>query len=232
MQTESSNNTSRDKPSHTASWVIAVDGPSASGKGTLCRALAQHYTLSYLDTGLLYRAAAQQAASSGIDLADADQVSAFIRQQRTLDTHATDLRTEHTAALASRIATYPAVRKALFHYQRHFALHPPQGNGAVLDGRDIGTHIFPETPFKFYLFANAETRAQRRYQEMYALGLSPEFTQILTEVKARDAQDSNRQAAPLKPAHDATVIDTSALDQQQVFVQVTQKLQQSHFLSS
>ncbi|WP_347303709.1 (d)CMP kinase [Croceibacterium sp. TMG7-5b_MA50] len=188
--------------------IIAVDGPTASGKGTISKALAAHYGLPHLDTGLLYRAVGWQCAVIGGDPDDPTTALAatsfpddLLLEER--------LRTEATGGLASRVSVHPAVRQALYDRQRAFALQP---GGAVLDGRDIGTVIAPEAAPKLFVTASVEARAQRRWHEMHARGEAPTLAEIEDDLRRRDERDRNRTAAPLMPAPDAYVLDTSMLD--------------------
>ncbi|MBX7527046.1 (d)CMP kinase [Qipengyuania vesicularis] len=188
--------------------IIAVDGPTASGKGTIAKALAGHFNLPHLDTGLLYRAVGYQCARNGGEpnsLADALAACAF--DDSLLDDPA--LRTEEVGGLASRVSVHNAVRKALFERQRAFAM---QDGGAVLDGRDIGTVIAPEADAKLFITASVEARARRRFLEMRGRGVQVTLLEIQDDLRRRDERDRNRDVAPLVPAEDAMVIDTSALD--------------------
>ena len=199
--------------------IIAIDGPAASGKGTLCRRLAGHYGFDLLDTGLLYRAAAPHCANAGLDLDNESDVSDYIEKLTTIDTHQENLRGESAGAMASTVSRYPRLRAALLEYQRNFAANPPTGKGAILDGRDIGTVICPDTPYKIFLTASAEVRAKRRFAEMHNTNTALDYESILADVQRRDAQDQNRAIAPLVPANDACILNTSALDADCVFVQ-------------
>lgn len=188
--------------------IIAVDGPTASGKGTIARALAAHFGLPHLDTGLLYRAVGWQVAANGGDPDDpADALSACDFPGELLDNP--DLRSETTGGLASRVSIHPQVRQALFERQRAFASQP---GGAVLDGRDIGTVIAPDAEVKLFITASVQQRAMRRWLEMQGRELDLELREIEADIAARDRRDINRKDAPLKAAPDAIIIDTSALD--------------------
>ena len=181
--------------------IIAVDGPAASGKGTIARALAVHYDLPHLDTGLLYRAVGVATARAGRDPdVEADAV-AGCRIDETLLTDP-ELRSEAAGALASRVSRHPAVRAALLEYQQAFAR---QSGGAVLDGRDIGTVIAPDADAKLFVTASTEVRAQRRHRE----DALTDYDAILADIEARDARDSGRSAAPLRQADDADLLDTT-----------------------
>lgn len=187
--------------------IIAVDGPAASGKGTIARALASHYGLPHLDTGLLYRAVGLSLKRAGGDPAsEADAAAATGFPDSLLADP--ELRTEETGALASRVSAHPAVRAALMARQRAFA---GQEGGAVLDGRDIGTVIAPEADAKLYVTASPRVRAQRRAAEMTACGLVADVDAMEAEIRARDARDMGRSNAPLAQADDADLLDTSEL---------------------
>ncbi|MFN3749636.1 MAG: (d)CMP kinase [Sphingorhabdus sp.] len=187
--------------------IIAVDGPTASGKGTISRALAAHYGLPWLDTGLLYRAVGRQLALNGGDPdQEADAVAACAFPDSLLDDPV--LRDEATGGLASRVSVHPGVRAALNKRQVDFANQP---GGAVLDGRDIGTVIAPHADVKLFITASAEIRAERRFKEMQGRDASVEYETILADIRARDKRDSERADAPLKPAEDAHLLDTGNL---------------------
>lgn len=188
--------------------LIAIDGPAAAGKGTLAQSLAARLGLPYLDTGLLYRAIGKLMQIAGLDLDDAEAATMVAEKLTSADLQRTDLRGREAGELASRVAVHPGVRAALVAFQRDFA-HGPRG--AVLDGRDIGTVICPDADVKLYVTASAEVRARRRTDELLAKGRAVDYEAILSEVKARDARDSGRAEAPLRPADDAIVIDTSSL---------------------
>jgi len=187
--------------------IIAVDGPTASGKGTLAKALADHYGLPHLDTGLLYRAVGRQVALNGGDPDLADDALAACDFPETL-LEDPELRTEFTGGLASRVSVHPGVRKALYERQRAFATQP---GGAVLDGRDIGTVIAPEAEVKLFVTASVDARADRRFKEMQDRGGDISWKEITENLRRRDERDSSRALAPLIPAQDAYLIDTSAL---------------------
>ena len=191
--------------------IIAVDGPTASGKGTIAKALAAHFGLPHLDTGLLYRAVGRQVFLDGGNPDDGGDALAATSFPDSLldDPH---LRNEETGGLASRVSVHPAVRQALFDRQRSFATQP---GGAVLDGRDIGTVIAPEAEAKLFITASVEARAQRRFLEMQDRGVEVTLEAIQDDLRARDERDRNRDVAPLVPAADAMVIDTSALGKEE-----------------
>ncbi|WP_237154341.1 (d)CMP kinase [Oryzibacter oryziterrae] len=193
--------------------VIAIDGPAAAGKGTLAARLAAHFQLPYLDTGLLYRAIGKLMADRGHDLDNAELATEFARHLDPEDLKRGDLRGREAGELASRVAVHPGVRAALVDFQRSVAGRP---EGAVLDGRDIGTVICPDARVKLFVTASAEVRARRRTDELVAKGRTVDYDTILAEVRERDARDSGRKEAPLKPADDAVVLDTSDLDPDQV----------------
>ena len=187
--------------------IVAVDGPAASGKGTIARALAAHLGLPHMDTGLLYRAVALNLLRW-----DGDPDSEF-SALRACDFSQTDfadpeLKSEAVGGIASRISAYPLVRAALVERQRAFAGQP---GGAVLDGRDIGTIIAPHADAKLFVTASAEVRARRRHEELVRMGLAVHYADVLADIRARDERDSGRAAAPLVMAADAVRLDTSAM---------------------
>jgi CMP/dCMP kinase len=189
--------------------IIAIDGPAASGKGTLGKRLAAHYGLRHLDTGLLYRAVAQAVLESGHSL---DDVACAVAAAHALDPTQFDeaaLKSHAAGEAASLVSAIPEVRAALFQLQQDFAVFPP---GAVLDGRDIGTIICPSADAKIFVTASPEVRAKRRAIEMRRLGQIADETAILADIRRRDERDSRRTVAPLKPAPDAHILDTSNLD--------------------
>ena len=191
--------------------IIAVDGPTASGKGTIAKALAAHFGLPHLDTGLLYRAVGRQVFLDGGDPDDAGDALASCSFPDSLLGHP-ELRSEDTGGLASRVSIHPAVREALFERQRAFAT---QTGGAVLDGRDIGTVIAPDADVKLFVTASVDARARRRWQEMRERGADVSLDDIAHNLRRRDARDSSRKDAPLVAAPDAYVIDTSALGREE-----------------
>jgi len=199
---------SRGAVSTSPSLVIAVDGPAASGKGTVARALAARFTLPHMDTGLLYRAVALSLLRWG---GDPDSEFAALRACDGIGSLLDDeeLRSETVGGIASRVSAYPAVRQALLERQQEFAGQP---GGAVLDGRDIGTVIAPEAGAKLFVTASPEVRAERRLAELQARGLPVHYPDVLLDIQARDERDSHRSAAPLRQAEDALLLDTSALD--------------------
>lgn len=205
-----------------SSPVIAVDGPAASGKGTVARALARHFGLPHLDTGALYRGVALNLLRWG---GDPDSEFAAIRAcdgiAGLLDDE--ELRSEAVGGIASRVSAYPAVRAALLDRQREFAALP---GGAVLDGRDIGTVIAPHASAKLFVIATPEVRASRRLAELLGRGLSVHFEDVLIDIRARDERDSHRAAAPLAQAADALLLDTSALDRDQATAEAIRLVEQ------
>jgi CMP/dCMP kinase len=196
------------------SFVIAIDGPAASGKGTLARRLAEHYGLPHLDTGLLYRAVACSLIDEGLPLDDVTAAEAAARGLSLTEFDPERLRSREMGEASSVVAAIPAVRAALIDMQRSFAARP---EGAVLDGRDIGTVICPKATVKIFVTASPETRAQRRALELASRGEDVDYAAILEDVRARDARDSERALAPLKAAEDAVMLDTSALDRDEAF---------------
>ena len=188
--------------------VIAVDGPAASGKGTIARALAKHFELPHMDTGLLYRAVALKLWRWGGD--PGNQFEALRAcDELGLDPDDPELRSQPVSEIASRISVYPEVRAALLERQQDFA---GQEGGAVLDGRDIGTVIAPGADVKLFVTASPEVRARRRLKELEARGMPAHFEEVLADIRARDERDATREVAPLKPASDAVLLDTSDLD--------------------
>lgn len=185
--------------------IIAVDGPTASGKGTIAKALAAHFGLPHLDTGLLYRAVGRQVQFNGGDPDSAeDALAACTFPDSLLDDEI--LRSEEVGGLASRVSIHPAVRQALFQRQRAFALQP---GGAVLDGRDIGTVIAPDAEVKLFVTASVAERARRRWLELQGRGIEAPLAAIERDIAARDARDMGRKDAPLMAAPDALVLDTT-----------------------
>ena len=183
-------------------FTVAVDGPAAAGKGTISRALALHFGFAHLDTGLLYRATGRRTLD-GTDPVEAAQ------NLTAEDLTTGDLRTPDVAQAASRVAAIPEVRQALLDFQRAFAR---RSGGAVLDGRDIGTVICPEAEVKLFVTATDDVRADRRFRELTEKGHETTFEGVLTDLRARDARDSARVAAPLKAAEDAVTLDTTLMD--------------------
>jgi cytidylate kinase len=198
--------------------IVAVDGPSASGKGTVARRLARALSLAYLDTGQIYRAVAALVLAAGKDPADPDAALAAAQALSPEDLDRPNLRDEDVGQAASIVAAIPAVRSALLGFQRGFAQSPPGGaNGAILDGRDIGTVVFPGADAKLYVTASPEVRARRRHEELIGRGADSIYARVLEDMKERDRRDESRAVAPSRPAPDALVLDTSSLDPDEVF---------------
>jgi CMP/dCMP kinase len=187
--------------------IIAVDGPAASGKGTIAKALARHYGLPHMDTGLLYRAAALNLLRLGLD-PESEFHAARACDVSQIDLDDPELRSEAAGGIASRISAYRLVRETLLERQRRFATQP---GGAVLDGRDIGTVIAPEAEAKLFVTASDEVRARRRWDELRRNGLEAALDDVLADIRARDSRDAARAAAPLRQAEDAALLDTSHL---------------------
>jgi cytidylate kinase len=202
--------------------IIAVDGPAASGKGTIARALAERFALPYMDTGLLYRAAALNLLGLGGD-PESEFAAARACDLSQIDFGDPELKSETVGGIASRISTYPLVRDALLERQRRFA---GQSGGAVLDGRDIGTVIAPEADAKLFVTASAEVRAQRRVRELLERGLPAHYDDVLTDIRARDERDTTREVSPLAQAEDADRLDTSELGIDQAIAEAIRLVEQ------
>jgi cytidylate kinase len=200
------------------SLVIAIDGPAASGKGTLARRLAASFGLPYLDTGLLYRAVGRLVLERGGDPARHEDAEAAALALQPDDLARDDLRGPEADRAASAVASIPGVRAALLGFQRGFAA----SHGAVLDGRDIGTIVFPDAGVKLFVTASLPARAGRRYAERLAAGAETNLAEVQADLAARDEADRTRAAAPLKPAADALLLDTSALDADQAFARAVE----------
>jgi CMP/dCMP kinase len=197
--------------------IIAVDGPSAAGKGTIARAIAAKLGYHFLDTGSLYRMVGLAMLRGGHK---GDDVAAAVKIARALDPSSVkdaDLRNEQVADMASQVAVIPEVRTALLEFQRSFALRQP---GAVLDGRDIGTVVCPDADLKFFVTAATDERARRRHAELKAMGHTVDYDTVLADVMARDERDASRTTAPTAMAEDAIMIDTSLLDRDEVLAAV------------
>lgn len=189
--------------------LIAVDGPAASGKGTIARALAKHFGLPHMDTGMLYRAVALTMFRFGGDPASEFEAVRACEGVAQVDPSDPELRSEVVGSIASRISTYAGVRAALLERQRNFASQP---SGAVLDGRDIGTVVAPNATAKLFVTASPEVRARRRVTELLARGMPAHLEDVLIDIRARDERDTSREAAPLARAEEADLLDTSAMD--------------------
>ena len=187
-----------------AHWIVAIDGPAAAGKGTLARRLAGHLGLPYLDTGLLYRAVGRRVLDRGEHPSDAEAAARAARALRPEDLERTDLRGPEADAAAAAVASVPGVRAALLAFQRDFGA----ARGAVLDGRDIGTVIFPDAPIKLYVTASPAERARRRWAELQARGVAASLPEVEADLRARDTRD----APNMRRADDAVTLDTTALD--------------------
>ncbi len=196
--------------------VIAIDGPAASGKGTLSRRLADRYRLPHLDTGLTYRALGKAMLDAGLDLGDEASAVAMAGKVGLSALDASVLSAHEIGEAASKVAVIPEVRRILVDKQRAFARQPL---GAVLDGRDIGTVVCPDATVKLYVTASAEVRANRRYREILSRGGTADEAQILADVRKRDERDMGRADSPLRPAEDAHLLDTSDMDIETAFLQ-------------
>jgi len=197
--------------------VIAIDGPSASGKGTIAKKLAAHYGFAHLDTGLLYRAVGLAVLRAGQDPSDpvAAEAAAKKLSPAQISSMADDneIRSDKASSAASKVAAVPAVRAALLKFQQDFCANPPEGKrGAVLDGRDIGTVIAPHAQVKIYVTASTEARSERRHKELLGRGMQSSYQEVLADMKERDERDANRQTAPTKPADDAVLLDTTEIN--------------------
>ena len=198
--------------------IVAIDGPSASGKGTLSKRLAAHLGFAHLDTGKLYRAVGMMVMHGGGDPADESVSLQATKSLQPAILADPDLGGDIAAVAASNVAAITSVRDVLMQFQRDFAAVPPGGlKGAVLDGRDIGTVICPEAEVKLYVTANTDIRAERRHKELLERGESSIYARVLQDMKERDERDTNRSVAPLKPAEDAFILDTSDLDADEAF---------------
>jgi len=208
--------------------ITAVDGPAAAGKGTLARALAEHFGFAYLDTGSLYRGVAYAVLMSG---SEAQDEAAGVMAAETLDPDKIDpvaIRTPEVSEAASVVAAMPPVRAAILAFQRRFAENPPNGEpGAILDGRDIGTVVCPDADVKLYVTASAEIRAHRRWLELKGSGSDLSEAQVLADVRDRDARDTDRATSPMRPADDAHLLDTSNLSIEAAFGAAVALIEQS-----
>ena len=190
--------------------IVAIDGPAASGKGTIAKKLAEYFNLSYLDTGILYRAVALQMLTKGMNEKDSQSAEKAARQVSIASIDHTEIRTRAVSDLASKIATISGVREELLDRQRRFAQNPDPGkDGAILDGRDIGTVVCPHADFKIFIMADLEIRAKRRWKELLQSDPTVIYCEVLEDVRSRDERDTNRKDAPLAVTSGALVIDTS-----------------------
>lgn len=219
----------------TAAYVATIDGPSGSGKGTIAALLARELGWELLDSGALYRVTALAAMNQQVDFADADALALvaagldvqFLPAEDGLvillagERVGNSLRTEEVGAMASQVAALPAVRAALLQRQRDFARRP----GLVADGRDMGTVVFPDAAVKVFLTASAEERAKRRFEQLHQKGINASFDRLLADIQARDERDSQRAVAPLKPADDAIILDSTQMTIQEVFSAVMVQMQ-------
>lgn len=216
------------RPPPGAPVVIAIDGPAASGKGTLAKRLARHLGYAYLESGRLYRAVAAKLLSAGEGDPDAATAARVAQDIGEADLQHPNLYDDDTALMASRIAAIPAVREALLGFQRHFAAAPPDGApGVVIDGRDIGTVICPAANHKFFITARPEIRADRRVKQLRERGAAAIHSRVLQDIIERDAMDSQRTKSPLRRAPDAHLLDTSELDADQVFAAALALIEQN-----
>ena len=200
-------------PASHAPLIIAIDGPAAAGKGTLARRLAAALNLPYLDTGLLYRATARRVLDAGDTAANPNSAVRQAEDLRPEDLARSDLRTPEVDRVAASVASIPGVRAALLAFQRNFG----KARGAVLDGRDIGTVIFPDATVKLFVNASVEARARRRWLELTSRGIGADLQTVTDDMAARDAADAARAAAPLRPADDAVLLDTTTLGPDEAF---------------
>ena len=215
--------------------IIAIDGVSATGKGTLAQRLAQHFNFAFLDTGALYRTVGYRMHHMGLDIHNENQavhmVNTLPMQDITVLQASPSIRTEEVGGFASVVAAMPRVRQALLDVQRQFATHPVDADGtplkgAVLDGRDIGTVICPDADFKLFLTADTKIRAERRLKELQSRGKNVILQDVLEEMKERDKRDIARKVAPTVPAKDAYILDTTSLTPDEVFAQALAFIEQ------
>lgn len=206
--------------------IITIDGPAAAGKGTLSSKLAEKYSLAYFDTGMVYRAVGLQLLKNNVDLSDvatAEKKAEELTFPKMMElSKDKDFRSAEGGHAASVVSSYPGVRARLLDMQRNFAKNPifadgTPAKGAIYDGRDTGTVICPQAEVKMFITASSEVRAKRRYDEFIAKGMSADYNQVLADVKARDERDANRKDAPMKPADDAVILDTSDMSIEEVF---------------
>jgi len=205
--------------------TIAIDGPSASGKGTLAKKIAQHFNLAYLNTGALYRLVAYRVLLAKIETKDFEsKINDLVQNISEAELENEELFSEKTGAIASIIAKNAKLREALFDFQKQFIVDSQKQNGCVLDGRDTTTVIAPNADFKFFVTADVEIRAKRRYEQLIKKGDDVKFEEILAQLKKRDENDFNRLEAPLKIAQDAVVIDNGNLSIQEGFNKILQTI--------
>lgn len=202
--------------------IIAIDGPAASGKGTVARRLGEHFNLAYLDTGSLYRAVALSVLRAGADPSDPEIAAEHAIALDPALTEDPEIRSATSGAGASKVGAVPAVRAALLAFQRDFAARPPSGPegpvaGAILDGRDIGTVVCPEADRKIFVTADVEIRATRRFKELLGRGEAAIYARVLADLRERDERDGSRADAPMRRAEDAMLLDTTHLDPDQAF---------------
>lgn len=208
--------------------VIAIDGPAASGKGTLAERLARHFGYPHLESGRLYRAVAAKLLDTGETAANPDVAIPVAQHLVESDLDHPNLYGEHTGLLASKVAAIPAVRDALLHFQRDFAAEPPGGAaGVVIDGRDIGTVICPNARHKLFVTASPEIRADRRLKQLQQRGVEAIHSRVLQDILERDALDTQRTNSPLRQAPDARLLDTSELDADQAFAAALKLIEQN-----
>lgn len=201
--------------------IIAIDGPSASGKGTLAKKIAKHFSLSYLNTGALYRLVAFRVLERKIEIKDFEkEIENLTKNISENELENEELFSEKTGAIASIIAKNFKLRQALFDFQKNFITHAKQNNGCVLDGRDTTTIIAPDADFKFFVTADVEIRAKRRYEQLIKKGDEVSFGEILAQLKSRDENDFNRIEAPLKIADDALVVDNGTMSIEEGFQKI------------
>lgn len=211
-----------------APFVIAVDGPAASGKGTLSRRLANYYGLAYLDTGMLYRGVGWLLLNKSADPRDEAAAAAVANEFDLRQIEGANIRTADVGKAASVVAAHTDVRAALLDFQRNFSISPPgRVRGAILDGRDIGTVICPDALVKFYVTATPEVRAERRWKDLRAHDPSATLERTLEDIKRRDARDSGRDSAPMRPAPDAEFMDTTAMDPDTAFARACRIVDQA-----
>lgn len=216
--------------------IITIDGPASAGKGTLANSLSHKYNMAYFDTGMVYRAVGLQMVLAGQSLEDEAQaekaaLALNFPKMMELAKHA-DFRSDIGGKAASVVAAMPKVRQALLKMQQDFACNPvfadgTPASGAIYDGRDTGTVVCPNADIKLYVTASPEVRAERRYKEFLSKGIARSYDEVLAQIKERDNRDENRAAAPLKPAADAIIFDTSELDAAEVFEKVCKIIDQT-----